>query len=872
MKSKLLLIVGLAVLGACVVAGTAGAGSGSVVGVGEGGVEINIPNGGNLDQVQVLPQCSNTADDDGDGITDMADPDCTGPLDASESGTSGTPTPPSSTTTTTPEQPTTTSPETTTTSPETTTPEPETGSTGPGGAVGPTGDGGRGVGGLTDSGESKPGRDRDRDRDRDGGGNNGGTRAPMNPEADRNPDGSPTDTNPSVTIADFGAAPIGVPNFVIDQFTIPPFLLPIYQACGTQYGIPWQVLASINRIETAFGTNLNVSTAGALGWMQFMPATWEMYGVDANNDGRKDPYNPVDAICAAARYLNAAGGAEDLRTAIFAYNHADWYVDEVLLYANQYGKLPETLVSSLTGLTEGAHFPVAANARYADDISERRALERSKPGKAAQLGNAAEVISSSTTRRGINIYAREGAPVVAVNDGVVTEIGKSKKLGRYLVLQDTYGNRFTYAELGEVSEAYPVPKENKLSAKDFELVTPDDEAPDRPATAGRQVDDQRSAPRSASHDEATAKPDKRERAAAAGADEESGPVNTEDARERLYAYPERRNNATRAGLTGQLDELLASRMPGYEQFKGYLANVMRFDPKKMDLRPLRKGSQVTAGTVLGRIAEPDEVASHVHFAIRPAGRGAPKIDPKPILDGWKLLEATAIYRAAGKNPFDGTANASQVLLMSKTQLIERVLNDPSIEIYACGRTDIRGGQIDRRVLAMLEYLVARGYDLTLTSLMCGHSVYTTSGNVSAHSTGDAVDIAQINGLPVLGHQGPGSVSEALVRDLLQLQGTMAPSQIISLMDYFGADNAFAMSDHADHVHVGYTPVAGPGEGSVSKQFSALLKPEQWERLIDRLGEIDNPEVPTEVSEAALPTGKGKGDKGRKRSSTAHLSE
>ena len=115
-----------------------------------------------------------------------------------------------------------------------------------------------------------------------------------------------------------------------------------------------------------------------------MPATWEMYGVDANDDGRKDPYNPVDAICAAARYLNAPPAApSDLRTAIFAYNHADWYVDEVLLYANQYGKLPETLVSSLTGLTEGAHFPVAANARYADDISERRALERSKPGKRA---------------------------------------------------------------------------------------------------------------------------------------------------------------------------------------------------------------------------------------------------------------------------------------------------------------------------------------------------------------------------------------------------------------------------------------------------------------------------------------------------------
>ena len=150
----------------------------------------------------------------------------------------------------------------------------------------------------------------------------------------RKPDGTPTNDNPTLTVAGFGPAPIGVPNFIIDQFAIPPFLLPIYQACGTQYGIPWEVLASINRIETAFGTNLNVSTAGALGWMQFMPATWETYGVDANNDGRKDPYNPVDAICAAARYLKAAGGERRTsRSAIFAYNHADWYVDEVLLYA-----------------------------------------------------------------------------------------------------------------------------------------------------------------------------------------------------------------------------------------------------------------------------------------------------------------------------------------------------------------------------------------------------------------------------------------------------------------------------------------------------------------------------------------------------------
>ena len=193
----------------------------------------------------------------------------------------------------------------------------------------------------------------------------------------RNPDGSPASTNPGLTVAQFGPAPIGVPNFVIDSFEIPPFLLPIYQSCGTEYGIPWQVLASINKIETAFGTNLNVSSAGAEGWMQFIPSTWAAYGVDANDDGRKDPYNPVDAICAAARYLRAAGGDKNIRQAIFSYNHADWYVDEVLLGANQYGKLPDALVGSLTGLTEGAHFPVAADARYADDINDAAALARS---------------------------------------------------------------------------------------------------------------------------------------------------------------------------------------------------------------------------------------------------------------------------------------------------------------------------------------------------------------------------------------------------------------------------------------------------------------------------------------------------------------
>ena len=81
---------------------------------------------------------------------------------------------------------------------------------------------------------------------------------------------------------------------------------------------------------------------------------------------------------------------------------------------------------------------------------------------------------------------------------------------------------------------------------------------------------------------------------------------------------------------------------------------------------------------------------------------------------------------------------------------------------------------------------------------------------------------------------------------------MRPSQIITLMDFGGP--TFAMGDHDDHIHVGYTPLYGADEGF--QQFARILKPEQWERLIDRLGEIENPKVPVKPSDAALPAGNG----------------
>ena len=90
------------------------------------------------------------------------------------------------------------------------------------------------------------------------------------------------------------------------------------------YGIDWRVLAAINLVETGLGTNTHVSSAGAVGWMQFMPATWRAYGRDASGDGIADPYDPYDAIYSAANYLEAAGARTDIARAM-PYNHADWW-------------------------------------------------------------------------------------------------------------------------------------------------------------------------------------------------------------------------------------------------------------------------------------------------------------------------------------------------------------------------------------------------------------------------------------------------------------------------------------------------------------------------------------------------------------------
>ena len=154
----------------------------------------------------------------------------------------------------------------------------------------------------------------------------------------------------SITVdPNLGLSGSSAPVPACDGSTGPPRnLIPIYIEAARKYNLGErgpQILAAINKIETDFGRlNEVTSYAGAIGWMQFMPPTWDAYGVDGDGDGEADPYNARDAIHSAANYLSASGAPVEWYDAIFAYNRADWYVQDVLEKAACYGALEDTTV------------------------------------------------------------------------------------------------------------------------------------------------------------------------------------------------------------------------------------------------------------------------------------------------------------------------------------------------------------------------------------------------------------------------------------------------------------------------------------------------------------------------------------------------
>jgi hypothetical protein len=156
--------------------------------------------------------------------------------------------------------------------------------------------------------------------------------------------------------AGFGSGPGSVPD-IPDQYLL------LYREAADHYRLGadgWSVLAGVGKVECDHGRSRlrgchrgEANAAGARGPAQFLPATWEVYGVDANGDGNRDVYEPADAVFGMANYLRASGAPDHWRRALFAYNHADWYVDQVLRQAAAYRGSATVALTSPGALVTG---------------------------------------------------------------------------------------------------------------------------------------------------------------------------------------------------------------------------------------------------------------------------------------------------------------------------------------------------------------------------------------------------------------------------------------------------------------------------------------------------------------------------------------
>jgi membrane-bound lytic murein transglycosylase B len=688
-------------------------------------------------------------------------------------------------------------------------------------------------------------------------------------------------------------------------YRIPLFLLPIYKAAAVQYGVPWQILAAINEIETDYGTDLSVSTAGAVGWMQFMPTTWLQYGVDALNAGYADPYNPVDAIFAAARYLRAAGAATNLRAAILAYNHSEEYVDSVLLRAKLISTYPKDVIATLTGLIDGrlpvtgtqvAWGPlptappstssatanatavagqVAGNTDEAAGAGSGQAAAGSSgaagqtagdssaatsagagaqgssvapaPAAAAAGATPSPVLTSQPGLQLVDLTSARNASVVAVQNGKIIKIGDSRKLGKYLVLRDVYGDVFTYAGLGSIAPSYTLPKESSSTAKSaaVEAASTPEPQPTLPASAGIQP------PLTLSVKSPVVQHPGPTPAAAGSAQLPEGASSATSSKVRLFAHP------------GNPDARAAAAVDA--------ANAARRSRAAQHI-PLRSGSVVATGTVLGRVLAGAQ-EGHMRFAIRPAGDPS-TIDPGPILSNWAQLQTALHPQGATANNALLGATASDAFLLSKAQLQRAVLSDPGITIYRCGRSDVASGAIDKRILAVLAFLSRSGLKPTVSALRCGQSQYTESGAQSAAFKGDAVQISAINGTPIAHHQGSGTVTDLTIRTLLTLPAGFLPHEILSLMHYPEAPSTHAQATHWNDIELVFHPAVAavtPKPASAAAAHSAhsgrtapsplvttvALSAVQWNQLMTRVAALQMPTVAVKPSSSAIPDRKAR---------------
>lgn len=150
------------------------------------------------------------------------------------------------------------------------------------------------------------------------------------------------------------SAPASFGVSALAEAEIPPLYLSLYEQAGKHYGLDWAILAGIGKVECDHGRDPDpsctkegaVNSAGAGGPAQFLASTWAEYGVEADGRGPPDRWDPADAIYGMANYLHASGAPRNYRKAIYAYNHAWWYVEEVEHWASLYRGPPQGVMDS----------------------------------------------------------------------------------------------------------------------------------------------------------------------------------------------------------------------------------------------------------------------------------------------------------------------------------------------------------------------------------------------------------------------------------------------------------------------------------------------------------------------------------------------
>jgi hypothetical protein len=442
----------------------------------------------------------------------------------------------------------------------------------------------------------------------------------------------------------------------------------------------------------------------------------------------------------------------------------------------------------------------------------------------------------------VTLSSAPGAKVVAVQNGRIAQVGRSRALGRFLVLRDVYGDVFTYAGMGSVAGFY-VPRahaQEQPGAPIAQAASTRDPHPSQAASAGFQspVTLQVKAPR---HKQASS------------GGQVSAPqaetVQDVQGKVRLFAHPgnpDARASAVAAAAVRARAEHSSRRVP------------------------LRAGIVVPAGTVLGTVSTAAGAQQgHLRFAIRPAGDQA-TIDPGPVLANWGQLQSALHPQAARAEDALLGATAADVFLLTKAELQRAVLADPGIVISGCARHDVAAGRVDRRVLAVLAFLSRSGLAPTVHSLRCGQPSVAPGGGPTAAYQGDAVEISAFNATAVAGHQGAGTLADVAIRTLLTLPPEFLPASIVSLMRYPGAPSTHSDPAYWNRVAISFNapsraltpPLAGTNGAkghaaaarlaAVALVQTGALSAGQWDQLVSRIGALPAPAVGHKPSSAAIP--------------------